>query len=112
MLRQPTKSSKAHARAIGSLVLGYYENGELIRAGRVGTGFTEQVALELLRRLEAMWIPTSPFAWRLARADARDMVFVRPEPVAEVSSAAGRLTDWCASPRSVACASISTRTTC
>jgi bifunctional non-homologous end joining protein LigD len=31
-----------------------------------------------------MRIPASPFAKRLARVDARDVVFVRPELVAEV----------------------------
>ena len=29
-------------KAIGSLVLGYYEKGKLRHAGRVGTGFSEQ----------------------------------------------------------------------
>jgi bifunctional non-homologous end joining protein LigD len=77
--------SKAHARAIGSLVLGYYEDCKLMHAGRVGTGFTEQVALELFERLSAMEITSSPFAKRLALIDARDVRFVRPELVAEVA---------------------------
>jgi bifunctional non-homologous end joining protein LigD len=76
--------SKAHARAIGSLVLGYYEGGKLIHAGRVGTGYTERVAIELYECLAAMQIPASPFAKRLARVDARDVIFIQPKLIAEV----------------------------
>jgi ATP-dependent DNA ligase len=76
--------SKAHARAIGSLVLGYFEGGKLMHARRVGTGLTERVALELYQRLAAMQVPSSPFAKRLARVDARDVRFTRPEIAAGV----------------------------
>ena len=76
--------SKAHTKAIGSLVLGYYEAGKLMHAGRVGTGFSHERAGELCRRLAPMRIPASPFAKRLARAEARDVIFIRPELVAEV----------------------------
>jgi bifunctional non-homologous end joining protein LigD len=77
--------SKAHAKAIGSLVLGYYEGGKLMHAGRVGTGFTGPVALGLYDWLSPMQIPSSPYAKRLARVDARDVRFVRPELVVEVA---------------------------
>jgi bifunctional non-homologous end joining protein LigD len=49
--------SKAHARAIGSLVLGYYEGGKLMHAGRVGTGYTERVAPAIPAEAErASWM--------------------------------------------------------
>ena len=70
--------------AIGSLVLGYYDDGKLIHAGRVGTGFSHKVADELFRRLDAMTIPKSPFANKLSALDARRVRYVRPELVAEV----------------------------
>ena len=76
--------SKASARAIGSLVLSYYEDCKLIYAGRVGTGFSDNLAHELWERLEAMRTPASPFAKRLPRADTRGVCFVRPEIVIEV----------------------------
>jgi bifunctional non-homologous end joining protein LigD len=76
--------SAVSAKAIGSLVLGYYDEGKLIHAGRVGTGFSHERASGLYRRLEPLRVPASPFAKRLARVDARDVVFVRPELVAEV----------------------------
>jgi bifunctional non-homologous end joining protein LigD len=50
----------------------------------VAPASASRVAVELFRRLEAMRIPKSPFARRLARVDARDVVFVRSELVAEV----------------------------
>ena len=45
--------STVSSKAIGSLVLGYYDNGKLIYAGRVGTGFSNKVAADLF----SSWIP-------------------------------------------------------
>ncbi|WP_173931345.1 DNA ligase D [Chelativorans sp. Marseille-P2723] len=70
--------------AIGSLVLGYYEDGKLIPAGRVGTGFSHQVAEELFQRLEPMRVPKSPFSRKLTADEARQVKFVQPDLVAEV----------------------------
>ena len=49
-LRRPRPTSK---RAVGSLVLGAYENGRLVYVGRVGTGFTAALAQSLWRRVAA-----------------------------------------------------------
>jgi bifunctional non-homologous end joining protein LigD len=76
--------STSAARAIGSLVMGYYDDGKLIHAGRVGTGYTNKVAADLFRRLEEMRIPKSPFAKKLTAEEAYQARFVRPELVAEV----------------------------
>ena len=76
--------STVSSKAIGSLVLGYFDGGKLVHAGRVGTGFSHKVADELFRRLDAMSIPKSPFAKKLSALDARRVRFVRPELVAEV----------------------------
>jgi bifunctional non-homologous end joining protein LigD len=74
---------KGYARAVGALVLGYYDAGALIYAGRVGTGFSNKAAVELYHQLEAI-LAASPFTKRLPRSDARGVCFVRPELVAEV----------------------------
>jgi bifunctional non-homologous end joining protein LigD len=74
--------STVSSQAIGSLVLGYYDDGKLIHAGRVGTGFSNTVAADLLRRLDGMGIPKSPFANKLSAEYARRVRFVRPELVA------------------------------
>lgn len=76
--------SKISVKAIGSLVLGYYQDGHLIYAGRVGTGFSEEVAVNLFLRLQTLRIPVSPFAKKLSSLDRRDVNFARPELVAEV----------------------------
>jgi bifunctional non-homologous end joining protein LigD len=76
--------SSTSAKAIGSLVLGYYEDGKLVHVGRVGTGYTNKVAADLFARLDPMRIPKSPFARKLTAEEAYQARFVRPELVAEV----------------------------
>lgn len=76
--------STTSRKAIGSLVLGYYRDGKLQHAGRVGTGFTHAVAEDLFKRLERLRLPSSPFAERLTAEAARQVRYVRPELVAEV----------------------------
>ena len=70
--------------AIGSLVMGYYEDDVLVHAGRVGTGYSQTVARDLIERLKPLRRKTSPFKARLPAEAARDVVFVAPELVAEV----------------------------
>ncbi|MBB5754931.1 DNA ligase D [Prosthecomicrobium pneumaticum] len=71
-------------KAIGSLVLGYYEDGRLLHAGRVGTGYSASVAEDLFRRLEAIRRDHSPFAGKLTAEAARQVRYVEPRLVAEV----------------------------
>ncbi|MBR0669135.1 hypothetical protein GXW71_32595 [Roseomonas hellenica] len=70
--------------AIGSLVLGAYEQGQLKHVGRVGTGFTQAMARDLYRRLEQRRAERSPFAGRLPVDARRNVRFVRPDLVAEI----------------------------
>ncbi|MEP9349821.1 DNA ligase D [Xanthobacter sp. KR7-225] len=81
--------------AIGALVLGVYEEGRLVPAGRVGTGFSAAVARDLFKTLSALATPKSPFAAPLPADAARHARFVRPDKVAEVEfrgfTADGRL---------------------
>ncbi|WP_439817530.1 DNA ligase D [Zavarzinia sp. CC-PAN008] len=70
--------------AIGSLVLGVYEDGSLRHVGRVGTGFTMAVAQDLRQRLEPLEQPDSPFAAALSAVERKGVRFVAPELVAEV----------------------------
>lgn len=76
--------SSTSDKAIGSLVLGVFDDGKLRHAGRVGTGFSRVVAEDLFRRLHAIERKTSPFSGRLDATARRGVVFVRPELVAEV----------------------------
>ena len=76
--------SSVSPRAIGSLVLGVYEQGELHHVGRVGTGFSATVAEDLKTRLDTIGTPDSPFAARLAAEEGKHVRYVRPELVAEI----------------------------
>lgn len=76
--------STVSRRAIGALVLGVYQNGVLCHVGRVGTGFTTEMAHELFRKLDPMRTSSSPFGARLSTEAARNVRYVRPELVAEV----------------------------
>ena len=71
---------------LGALLLGYYEDGRLRYAGKVGTGFTRATLRDLAARMAPLRRPDPPFA------DAprlRDATWVEPELVAEVG-----FTEW------------------
>lgn len=68
---------------VGSLLLGYYDDGELTYAGRCGTGFTHEVDRMLRGRLDKLAQPTSSFA-RLPREARQSPIWVKPELVAQV----------------------------
>ena len=71
---------------LGALLLGYYEDGRLRYAGKVGTGFTRATLRDLASRLAPLRRSDPPFA------DAprlRDATWVEPQLVAEVG-----FTEW------------------
>ena len=70
--------SSTGRKAVGSLVLGVYDGAELRYVGRVGTGFSSNVAEALFAQLDEMRIRSSPFAKRLTTAEARQVRYVRP----------------------------------
>lgn len=74
--------SKASRNQLGSLVLGYHEDGELKPAGRAGTGFSRKSAAALKKQLDGIRAEASPFEGAVGRE--RGVVWVRPELVAEI----------------------------
>jgi bifunctional non-homologous end joining protein LigD len=66
---------------IGALLAGYYEDGELKYAGKIGTGFGEDDLKRLSQRLAKLRRKTSPFS---GRQPERGSIFVEPKLVAEV----------------------------
>ena len=71
-------------RAIGALVAGYYRDGKLIYAGRVGTGYTRTVAKDLWKRLHPLEIAKPPFdEIPPVEARSRDVRWVEPKTVIE-----------------------------
>jgi bifunctional non-homologous end joining protein LigD len=69
---------------LGALLVGYYDDGDFVFAGKVGTGFDTRLLLDLRRRLDAIERPTSPFtrATGLPRLRAH---WVRPDIVVQVA---------------------------
>jgi bifunctional non-homologous end joining protein LigD len=71
---------------VGALLLGYYDGGKLIYAGRTGTGFTQKTHRVLRNQLEELREKENPFANPPAEA-RRGANWVRPELVAQVNFA-------------------------
>jgi bifunctional non-homologous end joining protein LigD len=69
---------------LGALLVGYYESGDFVFAGKIGTGFDTKLLLDLRRRLDAIELPNSPFtmAEGLPRLRAH---WVRPQIVVQVA---------------------------
>ncbi len=76
--------STVSRKAIGSLVLGVYEDGRLRHVGRVGTGFSHAASEALFEQLNPMRVASSPFADSLTAEESRNVTYVRPELVAEI----------------------------
>ncbi|HVX20071.1 MAG TPA: non-homologous end-joining DNA ligase [Acidimicrobiales bacterium] len=66
----------------GALLVGYYQDGELRYAGKVGTGYDRPTLTALRDRLDRLVVPRSPFA--RAGGPTERAHWVRPELVAEI----------------------------
>jgi bifunctional non-homologous end joining protein LigD len=76
----------------GALVLGVHDaGGDLVYAGRVGTGFTAGTLRDIRKRLEPLARRTAPVKGAPKTARGRAIHWVRPELVAEVA-----FTEWTA----------------
>ncbi len=83
--------SKRDFPGFGSLVLGVYEKGKLIYAGRVGTGFSIKQRLELQKKLDDIAQSKLPFVAIPKDPGLRQAHWARPQLVAEVE-----FTEWTA----------------
>ncbi len=86
---------KGSRSGFGALLLGYYADGELRYAGKVGTGFNEQTLNDLGQQLKAETRKDSPYAGEQVAAAGRGVHWVEPKRVAEIGftewTGAGRL---------------------
>ena len=85
--------SKSGGRALGALYLGYHRGGAITYAGKVGTGFTMQSALELAEKLEMLAVQ-KPVLARSAMSGAgagefQTIHWVKPALLCEVT-----FTEW------------------
>jgi len=69
---------------LGALLVGYFEQDDLVFAGKVGTGFDTKLLLDLRAQLDALEIATPPFTKALGLPRVRAH-WVRPEIVVQVA---------------------------
>lgn len=74
-------------RNLRSLLVGVYHDDHLVHTGRVGTGFNDRNASDLLSKLVALTTKTNPFTGRDRPRKAADVTWVEPELVAEIEFA-------------------------
>ena len=70
----------------GALLVGYYDDGRLRYAGKVGTGYNARLLTELRERLDAIERESSPFADNVREKGSH---WVRPQVVAQIG-----FTEW------------------
>lgn len=75
----------------GALILGVYDQGKLVYAGRAGTGFSIQQRLDLRKKLDRLVRATTPFAQKPKDPGLRHAVWTAPKLVGEVA-----FTEWTA----------------
>jgi ATP-dependent DNA ligase len=73
---------------LGALLVGYFDGGDFVFAGKVGTGFDTALLLELRARLERLGVAASPFTKGTGLPRLR-MHWVKPEVVVQVA-----FTEW------------------
>jgi bifunctional non-homologous end joining protein LigD len=78
---------KGSREELGALLLGYWRDGALVYAGKVGTGFDAVTLHDLARRLRPLRRERSPFV--AGDPPARDTTWVEPELVAQIA-----FTEW------------------
>lgn len=71
----------------GALLLGYYRGGDLVYAGKVGTGFSDAVLRSLRQRMDELEVRTPAFA--KGKLPTAHVHWLRPELVGEVA-----FTEW------------------
>ena len=72
-----------------SLILGFYDKGKLIYAGRAGTGYTNAMRVELRKKLDRMIVNKRPFEQIPKDPGLRRAVWTEPKLVGEVA-----FTEW------------------
>ena len=83
--------SKKGFPGFGALILGVYDQGKLVCAGRVGTGFSIKQRLEIQKKLDRISQTAMPFALKPKDPGLRDAHWAKPKLVAEVE-----FTEWTA----------------
>ena len=94
-------SPKGSRIELGALLIGYYDDGDLVYAGKVGTGFDDATLRSLHGRLSGIEQDATPFTRGLVRE--RDARWVRPELVTQIGFSEWTRTASCATRAIKAC---------
>ncbi len=81
-----TPGEGARKSTFGALAIGYYDDGKLVYAGNVGSGFTDRNLAIVQDKLKALEAERSPFDRATAKIEGKPS-WVKPELVAEVKYA-------------------------
>jgi bifunctional non-homologous end joining protein LigD len=76
--------STAGADMVGSLVLAYYEDGKLVHAGRVGTGWSHKLSRALRDTIEKLHAPRPIFGSPLPKGADKGVRWALPKLVCEI----------------------------
>jgi len=79
--------SDKKSKSFSSVLLGYFKEDQLIYAGRAGTGFTENSAMELFERFEKVKQKHPPFKKQPAASKNERIIWLKPELSAEIKFA-------------------------
>lgn len=76
--------TEPHGKRIGfgALLIGFYRDGTLVYAGKVGTGFDDETLQDLAERMAPLGREASPFG--VGEPPTREVHFVTPKLVCEV----------------------------
>jgi bifunctional non-homologous end joining protein LigD len=78
---------KGSRTGLGAVLVGYFEDGELTYAGKVGTGFNRDLLRDLREELDRLARDASPFTRHRGLLPERDVHWVEPALVAQVGFA-------------------------
>src|SRR5262249_53538493 len=76
--------SDADRRGIGALLVGYFDDDQLVYAGRVGTGFSAKLLVEMRKQLEQLQQKDCPFDKVPPKERGPSVRWVQPRLVAEI----------------------------
>jgi bifunctional non-homologous end joining protein LigD len=69
---------------VGSLVLGFYEDGKLVHAGRVGTGWSHKLSRSLRDMIEKLHEPKPTLGSPLPKGADKGVRWAQPKLVCEI----------------------------
>jgi bifunctional non-homologous end joining protein LigD len=80
---------KGSRAGFGALLVGYFEDGKLAYAGKVGTGYNATLLRDLRRELDGLERRDPPFELRTGLLPRREVHWVEPKLVAQIG-----FTEW------------------